>query len=154
MEIAKAPIKGEGGGEEIRGALTAGAQGRSSRAPKAKPKNKGIEYVIDPGTRTERGYPVTKDEIWLLGSMGVTATGFISLASALFGYYLNVTLSLAFAQDVSPTVVAWYDASRQHALIACIISFILGAIVALFGVLKANAIINRTKFEDELAEGK
>ena len=48
--------------------------------------------MIAPGTRIEKGYPLTRDELWLLGSLGAGTTATFAMASSLIGYYITSML--------------------------------------------------------------
>jgi hypothetical protein len=108
----------------------------------------GSTFMVAPGTRIEKGYPLTLDEFWLLGSLGVSATAFFAIGSGLFGYYIDAGMNLALSQGVAEKVVAYYESSRHWALYGAIAAYVVGAALSLGSGLKIRAIVRRTKHPD------
>lgn len=104
--------------------------------------------TIIPGHAEVKGYPVSGDELWLLGGIGGFSTACFSGASGLVGYYVNTGVNLALAQGVAENIVSSYQTSRSWALAGALIFFVLGAGATVLGGLKVRAIINRTKHDD------
>src|SRR5262249_53719242 len=105
------PVEGGvAGATEVLAPVTGGPSGRGG------PKRRGSTIEIRPGTRIEDGYPLTQDELWLLGSLGAGATALFALASGMVGYYVNVGLSIAFSQGVSEKIIAQYEATQWWAI--------------------------------------
>jgi len=136
---------GDAGGETMPPPLTGGNQGKTSRR---KPRQNGSKFMIVPGTRIEKGYPLTRDELWLLGSLGIGATTAFAGASGLIGYYFNVGMNLALSQGVPEKMIAYYESSRQWSLIGAVALCILGLILAAGSGLKVFSIIRRTTHDE------
>lgn len=104
--------------------------------------------MIAPGTRNEKGYPLTRDELWLMGSLGVGTTAIFSVATGLIGYYVNTGVNLALAQGVPRDILAAYETSRSWALAVALACYGLGAAIAALGGLKVVSVIRRTTHDE------
>lgn len=135
-------------------AITALGPGRNLSSGGGDDGGGGINFVINPGTRVEDGYPVTKDELFSFGTLGLGATLFFSAASGLIGYYVNVSLGLAFSSGLPAGISEFYNASRGWALGGAIVSLVIGVVISLLGIAKARRIVKRTTFRGKDVQGQ
>jgi hypothetical protein len=123
------------GGSEL-GPPRARARNRSRRA--------GSTIVIVPGTRYEKGYPLTKDDLLSLGGLGLGTTAFFSVASASLSYYVNTGVNMALAQGVPKEVLGYYEGTRHWSLAVAIGCAVIGVAMFLTGGWRVLGIIKRT----------
>ena len=142
------PPEGGAAGAETTPVSLTGGSGKGKASKKVK-KPAGSTLVITPGARTEKGYPLTRDELWLLGSLGTGTTASFALASGMVGYYVNVGMNLALAQGVPEKIVAYYESTRQWSLLSAIALYVIGMLLTAAGGLKVVSIIRRTTHDEE-----
>lgn len=93
-------------------------------------------------------YPVSKDELWTLGGLGLGATLAFSSAAGLLGFFVDTKKDLELAQGIPPETVAYWRAREDDALILMVGCLVAGVLFFAFGALKVRHIINSTKFSE------
>lgn len=100
-----------------------------------------------PGRRPLKEYPLTEGDMRELAGVGVIATLLFSLSSGLFGFWVNVSKDLAFAQGVPDKTIAFWEAARIFSLIAAIVLAGIGGLAIYYGQFRLSSIMRETEFD-------
>jgi hypothetical protein len=105
--------------------------------------------VVMGGTRTEKGFPLTEDELWSLAQTGAGAALSFSAAGASLQYYLDVSLNLALAQGVPERILEHYETNRHWSVWLAVGFAALGVLLFYVGGSRVRRIIRATKHDEE-----
>jgi len=89
-------------------------------------------------------YPLTKGELYNLGTIGGLSAVFFSLATGLFGFATTITKDIAFSSSVPETVIVYYSTLRDFAFYGSAFSAFVGVIFLVAGGLRVRQIIKET----------
>lgn len=137
-----APSSQAAGGTGTSPQTSAGSQPRRRAAA-------GISYRIMSGARRVKGYPVTRDELFTLGGVGL-------LASICFGLGANFVFSsfglqenLELSQGITPVLLSKWQTRETDYWYFGLVLLILAIAFAVAGGTKIWSIIHSTEHPDE-----
>jgi hypothetical protein len=83
-----------------------GTSPRAGRASSPRPRAAaGSSYQIMSGARRVKGYPVTRDELFTLGGVGLLTSAFLGFGSNLVSRSFDLAASLDLSPGVAPEMV-------------------------------------------------
>jgi hypothetical protein len=98
-----------------------------------------------PGARRLKGYPVTADELWELGGIGLGTSLCFSFGTSFLTQYFGIKKDLEFSQGLPPEVVIRWKTVQGYDLALSIVLFLIGVLVFLFGGAKIYRILRSTE---------
>ena len=108
-----------GGGSSSKKAISPGA-------PPKRRRSSGSGFDRKSGRRPLKEYPLTKGEMETLAGIGILATLCFSGAAACFGFWVNVSMSIAMSGQLSSAVKAVWDTYKDIAFYTCPILLLMG----------------------------
>jgi hypothetical protein len=129
-----------GGPNVVSAARGAGTTPRRSRTG----ASGGSGFDRMPGRRPMKEYPLTKGELYGLGTLGGAATLCFSLGSAAFGYAAAITKDMAFASNVPEKIIVYYSTMRDFAFYGSFGLFAVGLVLIVAGGIRVRQIIAET----------
>jgi hypothetical protein len=129
-------------------ATTEGTPGTQAQKASRTRNRSGSTKTRLRGVRTVKEYPLDQDELWELGGLGLVTTMFFSAASACFGVWINIQMSLDLAEGADPFKVGLWQANMTWSKWGAIVFTVLGTVSLLGGGIKVWRIIANTKHED------
>jgi hypothetical protein len=101
---------------------------------------RGSTLPVRGGKREMKAYAVTEDELENLGLISIGSTFTFSLASFLGAFFLSVRTSIAFASDVKPEVLSYWQGVSTAAAIGAAVLLVVGVILLVWGHSKIGRI--------------
>jgi hypothetical protein len=101
------------------------------------------------GARRVKGYPVTRDELFTLGGVGLLTSAFLGFGSNLVSRSFDLAASLDLSPGVAPEMVERWHTREYDFWYIGLILLLLGAMSATFGGAKIWSIIHSTDHPDE-----
>lgn len=106
-------------------------------------------HQIVSGARRVKGYPVTRDELFGLGGVGLLTTVCFSAGGNFISRSYDIEKDLALSQGVSDALKARWEAKAQDAWLFGAILIAVGLVTVFVGGAKIFSIIRSTEHPDE-----
>lgn len=113
-------------------------------APRKRFKH-GLE--VDQGRQVVKGYSVTEDQLVNIAGVGWLAALCFSGATGLFGFSLNLWVTLDLSSNLSAERGAWWRGMNLACFAGGSVLFILASVFATYRLIKLTSIKKKTKFK-------
>jgi hypothetical protein len=121
--------------------------GGGSAVPQKRRAGGGSTQTVLYGVADVKVYPINEYQLSLLGQNRGWAGACFALAGILFGFFMNVWVSIELSAGVSDVILARWQAVRLSCLIASIILVVAGLVFLGFGYGVISSIKKRTSFD-------
>ena len=91
-----------------------------------------------------KGYPITRDELFTLGGVGLATSAFLGVGGNLVGRSFDLQANIELSPDVKPELIAKWETREYDFWYIGLILLVFAAGLALTGGLKIWSIINST----------
>lgn len=124
---------------------TAAAQPAGTNNP-PKPRAKRSGFHRQPGARTMKEYPLTGPEMWSLAGVGLAATVFFGAGSFFLSTWFDIYKDLAVPpSEMTHEMKGYWTGLKQAAGWACVVSFVVGAVLTAVSSLTIWNIVKNTE---------
>ena len=115
--------------------------------PKPKQWRPGVNLME--GRQNIKGYSVTHDQLDNLAHTGWLTAVFASMATALFGFTINLKSTLDLSSNASPIILSYWSGINFMTAVGGVVCSILAIIMFLRGSSQKSKIIDNTVFQEE-----
>ena len=127
--------------------LEAKAMGGRNSASKPKTFKPGLH--LDQGRQKLKGYSITRDQLDNLTHLGWLTTALWSFGTGLFGFAVNLQLTLDLSVGAPKDSIVWWSAINKAAIIAALALYALGGLMFWRGNSQKQKILDNTEFADD-----
>jgi hypothetical protein len=102
-----------------------------------------------PGARRVKGYPITRDELFTLGGVGVLASAFFGFGANFISRSFDLAANLDLSAGISAEIIERWHTREYDFWYFGLVLLGLGILIAVFGGAKIWSIIYSTEHPDD-----